>query len=137
MPVSDVPIRYLSVAGADLSEYVQNCTLTRTVQSRQFLDGGEVHRLKTGLRTDVLTGRLAQDRDAGKVGATIEAAFEGDGATDVVCRPSTGAVSAANPSYTGKVLVTEYRPIVGQRGEIEAFAFTWASSSGPFVRATS
>lgn len=136
MPVSNVAIRHLEIGGVDLSEYVQNVTLTRTVQTRQYFDAGEVRRIKTGLRTDVITGRLTQDRDAGKVGATIEAAFESDGTTDVVLRPWTGAVSTTNPSYSGKVVVNEYRPLVGQRGEIEAFAFTWVSD-GALTRATS
>ena len=136
MPVSAIAIRHLVLATVDLSEYIQNVTLRRTVQTRGFFDGGEPHRMKTGLRTDVVTGRLTQDRDAGKVGATIRAEFESDSSSAIVLRPSTAAKSATNEEYTGKVLVAEYMPITGQRGEIEGFAFTWTSAEGPFAVAT-
>lgn len=135
MAVSAIAIRHLVLATVDLSEYVQNLTLRRTVQTRSYFDSGEPRRLKTGLRTDVVTGRLTQDRAAGKVGATIRAAFESDSSTDIVLRPSTAAKGPTNEEYTGKVLVAEYLPITGQRGEIEGFAVTWASD-GTFAVAT-
>lgn len=136
MPIQEVQLRYLSIGGVDLSSYVERATLVQQKRVATFFSGGNVRRRKTGLQTDTVTATLTQDRDASQVDATVQAAFDSADSTDIEIRPSTAAVSAVNPKWTGKMILSQYAPIAGDQGQIERVNLQLVSD-GALTRATS
>lgn len=53
----------------------------------------------------------------------------------VVIKPTSGTVSATNPTYTGTFLVNAYSPIAASVGDLATFDVTWPAS-GTVTRAT-
>jgi len=53
----------------------------------------------------------------------------------VVIKPTSGTVSATNPTYTGTFLVNSYSPIAASVGDLATFDVTWPAS-GTVTRAT-
>jgi hypothetical protein len=54
----------------------------------------------------------------------------------VVIVPTSGTVSATNPSYTALCLVNQYQPFASAVGDLATLSVTWPTS-GTVVRATS
>jgi hypothetical protein len=50
-------------------------------------------------------------------------------------RPTTSAISATNPEYSGSVLITEYTPLDGGVGDLAKTSVSWPGS-GTLARAT-
>jgi hypothetical protein len=75
-----------------------------------------------------------QDFAASAVDATIFPLF--NTLATVVIVPTSGTVSATNPSYTATCLVNSYSPHASSVGDIATFSVTWPTS-GTVVRATS
>jgi hypothetical protein len=46
----------------------------------------------------------------------------------VVVRPTSGTVSASNPSYTGVFLVSQVNPISGSVGDLATRDVTWPTA---------
>jgi len=86
-----------------------------------------------GLKEGSLTLQFNQDYAASAVDATLWPLL-GSNAT-VVIKPTTSAVSTANPSYTVTCLVTDLTPVSGQIGDLATFSVTWPTN-GSAVRAT-
>jgi len=53
----------------------------------------------------------------------------------VVIKPTSSAVSSANPAYTAICLVTDLTPVSGQIGDLATFSVTWPTN-GTVTRAT-
>lgn len=53
----------------------------------------------------------------------------------VVIKPTSGTVSATNPTYTGTFLVNQYSPLAASIGDLATFDVTWPAS-GTVTRAT-
>ena len=60
----------------------------------------------------------------------------GTGAT-VVVKPTSGSVTATNPSYSGVFLVSSVSTIAGSIGDLATQSLTWPLASGTVTRATS
>jgi hypothetical protein len=56
-------------------------------------------------------------------------------AATVVIKPTSGTVSASNPTYTFNALVVSYTPIAGSVGDLSTFSVTWPVA-GTVTRAT-
>ena len=54
----------------------------------------------------------------------------------VKIRPTTAAISATNPEFSGSVLVKEYAPLDGSVGDLTATGLSWPGASA-LARATS
>ena len=50
-------------------------------------------------------------------------------------RPTTAAISATNPEYSGNVLVSEYSPLDGSVGDLATTSVSWPGA-GALARAT-
>jgi hypothetical protein len=74
-----------------------------------------------------------QDFAAGSVDATLYPLL-GSNAT-VVIVPTSGSVTATNPSYSAVCLVTAYQPFASSVGDIATLSVTWPTS-GTVSRAT-
>ena len=86
-----------------------------------------------GLKEGSLTLQFNQDYAASSVDATLFPLL-GANAT-VVVKPTSSAVSTANPSYTVTCLVTDLTPISGSIGDLSVLSLTWPTN-GTVVRAT-
>lgn len=86
-----------------------------------------------GLKEGSLTLNFNQDYAATTVDATLWPLL-GSQAT-VVIKPTSSAVSSANPAYTAICLVTDLTPVSGQIGDLATFSVTWPTS-GTVTRAT-
>ena len=86
-----------------------------------------------GLKEGSLTLNFNQDYAASTVDATLWPLL-GSNAT-VVIKPTSSAVSSANPAYTAICLVTDLTPVSGQIGDLATFSVTWPTS-GTVTRAT-
>jgi hypothetical protein len=86
-----------------------------------------------GLKEGSLTLAFNQDYASGTVDATLFPLL-GANAT-VVIKPTSSAVSSANPSYSAVCLVTELTPVSGTIGDLSVFTVTWPTT-GAITRAT-
>jgi len=86
-----------------------------------------------GLKEGSLTLQFNQDYAAATVDPTLWPLL-GANAT-VVIKPTSSAVSSANPSYSLVALVTDLTPVSGNIGDLATFSVTWPTS-GTVTRAT-
>lgn len=86
-----------------------------------------------GLKNGSLNLQFNQDFGA----ASIDSQFFPllGSAVAFVITPSSTAVSATNPSYSGTALVTQYMPISASVGDLATFSITWPVT-GAVTRAT-
>jgi len=85
-----------------------------------------------GLKEGSLTLTFNQDYAASTVDATLFPLL-GSNAT-VVIKPTSSAVSTANPSYSVVCSVIDLTPVSGQIGDLSTFSVTWPTN-GTVTRA--
>ena len=85
-----------------------------------------------GLKEGSLTLQFNQDYAASTVDASLWPLL-GSNAT-VVIKPTSSAVSSANPAYTAVCLVNDLTPVSGQIGDLSTFSVTWPTN-GTVTRA--
>lgn len=95
--------------------------------------GGTFRERIGGLKTGSLTLQFMQDFAAGSVDATLFPLF--NTLATVVIVPTSGTVSATNPSYSALALCNSYSPVASAVGDIATFSVTWPTS-GTVTRAT-
>jgi hypothetical protein len=122
-----------SINGVDFSDHLASVALDLSadeVETTAF--GGSGFRTRVGgLKDASIT--LSFHNDFGSSGSeavdsTIYNLY-GSNAT-VVVRPTSGSVSATNPSYTGVFLVSQVNPISGSVGDLATRDLTWPLGSG-------
>jgi hypothetical protein len=117
-----------------LASYLTQVELTATatdVTTTAF--GSSFVTRVAGLKEGSLTLAFNQDYASGTVDATLFPLL-GANAT-VVIKPTSSAVSSANPSYSAVCLVTELTPVSGTIGDLSVFTVTWPTT-GAITRAT-
>lgn len=87
-----------------------------------------------GLKSGTVSLNFHQDYAASSVDATLWSAL--GTVVEVILKPTSGSVSATNPSYTFDVLVSEVQPISASVGDLAVQQVTWPVS-GAVTRATS
>lgn len=95
--------------------------------------GGEWRTRVGGLKTGSLTLTFMQDFGAGAVDATLYPLL--NTLATVVIKPTSGTVTATNPSYTATCLVNSYSPFASSVGDIATLSVTFPVS-GTVTRAT-
>ncbi|MCI0689693.1 MAG: hypothetical protein L0Y54_21025, partial [Sporichthyaceae bacterium] len=95
---------------------------------------GDVYRSRIGgLKTWSISLEFNADFAAGAVDATL---FPLLGTTTTVkVRPTTAAISATNPEYSGSVLVTQVNPLGNSVGDLATVSVSWPGA-GALARAT-
>jgi hypothetical protein len=120
-----------SINGVDFSDHLVSVALDLSadeVETTAF--GGSGFRTRVGgLKDASIT--LSFHNDFGSSGSeavdsTIYNLY-GSNAT-VVVRPTSGSVSASNPSYTGVFLVSQVNPISGSVGDLATRDVTWPTA---------
>ncbi len=89
-----------------------------------------------GNTDDTINVSFLQDFAAAKVDATLWPLFNGNTTFPVVIKPTSGAVSATNPSYTATCALYSYSPLNGDLGSRSETVATFKVASGSIVRAT-
>jgi hypothetical protein len=88
--------------------------------------GGTFRERIGGLKTGSLTLQFMQDFGASSVDATIFPLF--NTLATVVITPTSGTVTATNPSYTAICLVNQYSPANAQVGDLSTLSISWPTS---------
>jgi hypothetical protein len=125
----------ISIAGTDFSDSIAAVTLD---VSREQLEitafGDSARRYIGGLQDSSVTISLHQDFATGSVDETIWSNLGGTVA--IVVKPTSGAVSATNPSYSFNALVVQSTPFASNVGDLATMDVTWPVD-GAITRATS
>lgn len=117
----------ITVNGTTLSNSISSVEVSLEADELETTAFGDGWRTRIGgLKTGNVSLDFFQDFGAASVEATLYPLL-GTVAT-VVVSPTSGTVSATNPSYTIPALVTEHSPISGAVGDIATFSVTWPSA---------
>ena len=129
-----------SINGVDFSDHLASVALDLSADEVETTAFGSSFRTRVGgLKDASIT--LSFHNDFGSSGSeavdsTIYNLY-GSQAT-VVVRPTSGTVSATNPSYEGIFLVSQVNPISGSVGDLATRDVTWpVAGTAGIVRATS
>jgi hypothetical protein len=123
------------INSVDLSDHVKSITLNYAADMNDDSAMGDTtHSRIGGLLDWSMDIELQQDYAASKTDATLFALV---GTTfTVTVKPTSSAVSATNPSFSGTGILESYPPIAGAVGD-EALASITIQSAGTLTRATS
>jgi hypothetical protein len=125
---------FVSISGVDFSNSLNSVELAEEADNLETTAFGSTWRTRIGgLKQASLTLNFMQDFAASSVDATLNPLL-GSIAT-VVIKPTSGTVTATNPSYTMTALVTQYSPFASSVGDIATLSVTWPVS-GSVTRAT-
>lgn len=125
----------VTVAGTDLSSSLTSVELNLEADDKDTTTFGSGFRTRVGgLKQGSVRLNFLQDFAAGSVEATLYPLL-GTIAT-VVIKPTSGTVSATNPSYSVPVLCTQVAPISASVGDIAVQQVSWVTS-GSVAKATS
>ena len=130
--LTDVKVTINSV---NLSGHIASVTLTTDVNEVATTAFSETSISRVGgLKDNSIQIEFMQDFAAANVEATVYPLI--GSTTTCVVTPTSGAVSATNPSYTFSALVTSWSPVAGAVGDLATVSVTWPIS-GAITKATS
>jgi len=125
-----------SPASIDLSTYVTNFQLTRSVDSLEVTAMGDTgHRYVAGLENNSITVDLINDDAASAVLQTMNTLFT-QNAYFKCALNKDAAGSASNPFYSGLILVDSITPINGAVGDLGMQSLTFQVSGAITVATT-
>jgi len=124
----------ITVNGDDFSTSLASVDLSiesDDVETTAF--GGEWRTRVGGLKSASLTLEFHQDFGSASVDDTLYPLL--NTIATVVIKPTSGTVSATNPTYTAECLVNAYQPFASSVGDLATLSVTWPVS-GTVTRAT-
>ena len=125
----------ISINSTPLSGNIAAATITTTAEEVETTAFGNTYRQRTaGLKDASVSLDWHQDYGAGSVHAILNPLL-GSYAT-VTIKPTSGSVTATNPSVTAVFLVTEYSPVSGTIGDLSTFSTTFPLGTGVVAYAT-
>ena len=125
----------VTINGTDLSDHIAQVSLEQTSDEIETTAFGTEwrQRIGGGLKDASISIDFHQDFGAGSVDARLSPLF-GSIATVVVV-PTSGSVSATNPSFTGTFSVVQYSPVASSVGDLATLSVSWPSA-GTVTRGT-
>jgi hypothetical protein len=125
-----------TINGTDFSSFLAAVTLDIKADEVETTSFGRTFRTRIGgLKDGSIKLDFHQDFGASAVDTTLWPLL-GQQAT-VVVTPTSTAVSATNPSYTGVFLVSQYSPIASSVGDLATFSVSWnAAGTAGITRGT-
>lgn len=124
----------ITLNGTNLSASLASVELPVEVEEQDTTAFGSTWRTRiAGLKSGSITLEFHQDFGAGAIDATLWPLLGTNGT--VVVTPTSGSVSATNPSYTGEFLVTQYSPFASTVGDLATLSVSWPLT-GALTRAT-
>jgi hypothetical protein len=126
----------ISINGTPLSGSIAAATVNTTSAEVEITAFGNQYVQRVGgLKDASISLDFHQDFAAGAVHATIEPLLGSYATVTIV--PTSGSVSATNPSVTAVALVTEYSFVDSSIGDLATFSVTWPLGTGVVSYATS
>lgn len=108
---------YFTINSVNLSDHVKSLTLNYEAEAQDDTAMSDNTRSSLGgLKNWSVSVEFHQDYAAGEVDVTVFSLVGTSTAIEI--RPTSAAVSATNPSYTGNGMVTTYSPLSGAVGDI-------------------
>lgn len=123
----------ITLAGDSFSDALAAVTLEISAAEQETTAFGDtfVQRV-SGLKDASISLDFHQDFGASAVDATLHPLL---GQTvEIVVTPTSAAVSATNPSYTGTFLVTSYSPFASSIGDLATLSVSFPIATGSIVR---
>lgn len=119
----------VTVNAIDLSAFLTSVTLTTSVDVVETTGMGSAA-AKTrlpGLKDNSVTLEFNQDFAAAGPEISINAVGSSLVGTvvPIVIKPTSGAISATNPSYSFSAVCSEWQPVQGSVGELSTISSTW------------
>ena len=123
------------INGSNLSDHIAQVSLEQTADEIETTAFGTEwrQRIGGGLKDASISIDFHQDFGAGSVDAVLSPLF--NSIATVVVTPTSGSVSATNPSFTGTFTVVQYSPVASSVGDLATLSVTWPSA-GTVVRGT-
>ena len=114
----------ISIAGTDFSDSIAALTLDISREQLEITAFGDAaRRYIGGLQDSSVTLSFHQDFASGSVDSTVWGNLGGTVA--IIVKPTSGAVSATNPSYTFNALVVQSTPFSSNVGDLATMDVTW------------
>ena len=126
----------VSINGTDFSQSIAQVNLeisSDDVETTAF--GGTFRTRIGGLKDGTLQLDCMQDFAAGSIDAVLFPLIQNNSLATVVITPTSGTVSATNPSYTALCLVNQYTPFASSVGDLATLSVSWPTS-GTVTRGT-
>jgi hypothetical protein len=125
----------ISINGTSLSGNIAAATVNTTASEVETTAFGNSHVQRvSGLKDASVSLDFHQDYSAGAIHQIINPLLGGYATVTIV--PTSGSVSATNPSVTLSALVTEYNPVEGTIGDLSTFSVVWPLGTGVVSYAT-
>ena len=119
----------ISINGTPLSGNIAAATVNTTAAEVEITAFGNSHIQRiSGLKDASVSLDFHQDFAAASVHEIINPLLGGYATVTIV--PTSGSVSATNPSVTLSALVTEYNPIEASIGDLVTFSVSWPLGTG-------
>lgn len=114
----------ISIGGTDFSASLAAVTLDVSSDEQETTAFGDTFRSRIGgLKDASVSLDFHQDFGAASVDATLWPLI--GGTAQIVIKPTSGSVTATNPSYTFTALVTQYQPFASNVGDLATLSVTW------------
>lgn len=124
----------LEVNSVVLSSFCRAVTLNVSADELDDTAMGDTYRSRiSGLKDFSVQPEFNSDFAASAVDVTIFALL--GSTTTVKVRPTSAAISATNPEYSGSVLVSQYNPFGNSVGDLATVSVAWPGA-GTLTRAT-
>lgn len=124
----------ITIGTANFSSSLAAVTLDISTDEQETTAFGDTYRTRiAGLRDASLTLDFHQDFGAGSVDATLFPLI--GSAVSFSIKPTSGTVTATNPSYSGTAIVVQYQPFASNVGDLATLSVTWPVS-GSVTRGT-
>lgn len=127
--------QYVSINAVDESAFISKAELELESDAQDTTTFGDAgwKTFLAGLKSAQLSISYKNDVAASQFDSRMFALFGTNVAFEV--RVSNAAVGTSNPKFTGTVVVSQYKPIGGGVGDVNAADVTWPTS-GAVTRAT-
>lgn len=123
------------INSVDLSDHVRQVTLNVSADELDDTAMGDTFRSRIGgLKDWSVSLEFNSDFAASEVDATLWPLL--GTTTTITIKPTSSAVGATNPSYSGSVLVSQANPLGNSVGDLATVSVTW-NGAGTLTRATS
>jgi hypothetical protein len=124
----------VTINGGTVSSSLASVELPIEVDEQETTSFGSQWRTRiAGLKSGSITLEFHQDFAAGALDSILYPLLGTNATVTVV--PTSGTVTASNPSYTGTFLVTSYTPFASTVGDLATVGITWPLT-GELTRAT-
>ena len=124
----------VTINGTDFSSSINSVDLSIDSAEVETTAFGSTFTTRVGgLKSASITLDFHQDFAAGSVDAVLFPLL--NSLATVVLVPTSGTVTATNPSYTALCLVNQYQPFASAVGDLATLSVTWPTS-GTVTRGT-